>query len=57
MPDEQAKIYIQQFTFLEEEQISELLRLNNPPKLRILQRILFELIYWLNYSEIGKIAD
>ena len=51
MPDEQAKIYLQQFTFLTEDQISELLKLNNPPKLRIPQMILYELIYWLNYGE------
>lgn len=45
LPDEQAKIYINQFTFLSEEQIDELIKLNNPPKLRILQRVLYELIY------------
>lgn len=44
MSDEQAKVYIKQFTFLEEKQIEELVKLNNPPKLRILQRILYELI-------------
>jgi len=54
MPDEQAKIYIKQFTFLEEEQINELIKLNNPPKLRILQWVLYELIHWLNYGEIGE---
>ena len=45
MPDEQAKTYLKQFTFLTEEQIAELVKLNNPPKLRICQRILYELIY------------
>jgi tyrosyl-tRNA synthetase len=45
MPDEQAQAFIKQFTFLSEEQINELIKLNNPPKLRILQRILYELIY------------
>jgi tyrosyl-tRNA synthetase len=44
MPDEQAKIYIKQFTFLSESQISELAKLNNPPKRRIFQRILYELL-------------
>ena len=44
MSDEQAKIYIKQFTFLSEDQIKELIELNNPPKLRILQRILVELV-------------
>lgn len=53
MTDEQAKIYIKQFTFLEEDQIQELLELNShSPKLRILQRILYELIHWLNYGEL-----
>ncbi|CAJ0869207.1 11270_t:CDS:10 [Entrophospora sp. SA101] len=54
MPDQQAQIFIKQFTFLEQEQINELIKLNNPPKLRICQRILYELVYWLNYGEIGK---
>ncbi|CAJ0638415.1 6901_t:CDS:2 [Entrophospora sp. SA101] len=35
MPDEQAKTYLKQFTFLTEEQIAELVKLNDPPKLRI----------------------
>ena len=52
MPDEQVKIYIEQFTFLSEVQIKELIRLNNPPKLRILQRILYELVFFLNYREM-----
>jgi len=52
MPDEQVKVYIKQFTFLSESQINELLKLNNPPKLRILQRVLYELIFILNYQEI-----
>jgi tyrosyl-tRNA synthetase len=54
LPDDQAQIYIKQFTFLEEQQINELLRLNNPPQLRILQRILYELIYFLSFGEIGS---
>jgi tyrosyl-tRNA synthetase len=44
MSDEQTQIYIKQFTFLSEEQIKELMKLNNPPKLRVLQRILLELL-------------
>ena len=52
MPDEQVKIYIKQFTFLSESQIKELIKLNNPPKLRILQRVLYELIFILNYPKI-----
>ena len=55
MPDEQAKIYIKQFTFLEEQQIKELTKLNdNEPRLRILQRILYELIHFLSFGEIGN---
>lgn len=54
MPDEQTKIYIKRFTFLDEEQINQLIALNNPPQLRILQRILYELIYWLNYRRLSK---
>lgn len=56
MPDEQAKIYIKQFSFLNENQIQALMVLNNPPKLRILQRILYELVSWLNnYEEVTKL--
>lgn len=44
MPDEQAYNYAMQFTFLTIEQIEELKKLNNPPKLRIFQRILLELM-------------
>ena len=53
LPDELAQLFIKQFTFLEEKQIQALLKLNNPPKLRIFQRILYELIYWLNYREVN----
>ena len=52
MSDEQTQIYIKQFTFLSEEQIKELMKLNNPPKLRVLQRILLELLWFLNYGEL-----
>ena len=52
MSDEQAKIYIKQFTFLSEDQIKGLIELNNPPKLRILQRILVELVWFLNYGSL-----
>ena len=54
MPDEQAKAYIKQFTFLSESQIEELLKLNNPPSLRICQRILYELIFWFSYGYCEK---
>ncbi|KLL01837.1 MAG: tyrosyl-tRNA synthetase [Mycoplasmataceae bacterium RC_NB112A] len=56
LPDEQAKIYALQFTFLREEQINKLLELNNPPRLRILQRILYELIHFLSFGKVGKIV-
>jgi tyrosyl-tRNA synthetase len=57
LSDEQAKVYIRQFTFLQEEQIEELERLNNPPKLRIFQRILLELIWALNYGDVKNLKD
>jgi len=57
LSDEQAQVFIKQFTFLEEKQISELIKLNNPPKLRILQRILYELISWLNHREIKSYKE
>jgi tyrosyl-tRNA synthetase len=56
MPDPQAEIFIRQFTFLSEEQIKELLKLNRPPRLRILQRILYELVFILNYRYYQKIS-
>ncbi|RHZ36467.1 tyrosine--tRNA ligase [endosymbiont GvMRE of Glomus versiforme] len=52
MTDEQAEMYLKQFTFLSQQQIDELLKLNNPKKLRIPQRILLELEWFLNYGEI-----
>ncbi|MCE8168034.1 MAG: tyrosine--tRNA ligase [Candidatus Moeniiplasma glomeromycotorum] len=56
MTDEQVKVYIKQFTFLRERQIEELIKLNaKSPKLRILQRVLYELIYWLNYGGVKEI--
>ncbi|KLL01688.1 MAG: hypothetical protein MRERC_11c046 [Mycoplasmataceae bacterium RC_NB112A] len=58
MTGEQARVYIKQFTLLEEGQIEELLKLmkNNPAKLRILQRILYELIHWLNYGKLNFVS-
>ncbi|WNE39943.1 MAG: Tyrosine--tRNA ligase [Mycoplasmataceae bacterium] len=57
LSDEQAKVYIRQFTFLQEEQVEKLEKLNNPPKLRIFQRILLELIWALNYGKIDSLKD
>ncbi|WNE40610.1 MAG: Tyrosine--tRNA ligase 1 [Mycoplasmataceae bacterium] len=57
LSDEQAKVYIKQFSFLKESQIEELEKLNNPPKLRIFQWILLELIWFLNYGEIKNLKD
>jgi len=54
MPDGQAEIFLKQFTFLSEEQVNELLKLNNPKKLRIPQRILLELVWFLNFKEVLK---
>jgi len=55
LSDEETQVFIRQFTFLEEQQISELLKI--PPKLRICQRILVELIYWLIYGEIKSLKN
>lgn len=57
LSDEQAKVCIRQFTFLEEKQIKELEKLNNPPKLRIFQRILLELTWALNYGEVRGLKN
>ncbi|MDR1670465.1 MAG: tyrosine--tRNA ligase [Spiroplasmataceae bacterium] len=57
LSDEQAKFYVKQFTFLSESQIKELEKLNNPPKLRIFQRILLELIWFLNYGEVNSLKN
>lgn len=53
MPDEQALKFLQQFTFFEKEQIEQINKLNNPRKLRIPQRILIELIFYLLYQQEG----
>src|SRR5207248_2818752 len=55
LSDEEAQSFIRQFTFLEENQINELLKI--PPKLRIPQRILTELIFWLNYGEVKSLKN
>ena len=57
MPDEQAKVYLKQFTFLNENQINELIVLNNPSKLRIPQRVLYELIFLLNYRHYKLLRE
>jgi len=53
MPDQPALKFLYQFTFLTEEQIKEIERLNNPRKLRIPQRILIELLFYFLYGEAG----
>jgi tyrosyl-tRNA synthetase len=57
MSDEEVKKYIKQFTFLSKEQFEKLLKLTklpeNPSHLRILQRILTELLFFLLYQEEG----
>lgn len=55
LSDDTALDYIKKLTFLSFEQIDELLKLNIPPKLRILQRILLELVWFLNYKEIDSL--
>lgn len=53
MPDQPTLKFLYQFTFLTEEQIKEIERLNNPRKLRIPQRILIELLFYFLYGEAG----
>jgi tyrosyl-tRNA synthetase len=50
MSDEKIEIFLEQFTFINKEQINLLKKINNPPKLRILQRILLELMWFLKYK-------
>ena len=53
LPDEKALKFLSQFTFLTEEQVKKIDQLNNPRKLRIPQRILIELLFYLLYGERG----
>ncbi|KLL03999.1 MAG: tyrosyl-tRNA synthetase [Mycoplasmataceae bacterium CE_OT135] len=53
MPDEQALKLLYKFTFLTKEQVEKIAQLNNPRKLRIPQRILLELLFYLLYQEKG----
>lgn len=53
MPDEQALVFLKQFTFLNDKQIEKLNKLNNPTKLRIPQRILIEMLFYLLYENRG----
>jgi tyrosyl-tRNA synthetase len=53
MPDEQVLKFLYQFTFLTEKQIEKIDQLNNPRKLRIPQRILIELLFYLLHGKTG----
>lgn len=53
MSDLKAIDYIRKFTFISENQLEKLLELNNPKSLRILQRILIELFFFLMHGEQG----
>jgi tyrosyl-tRNA synthetase len=55
MSDQKAIDYIRKFTFISEKQLKDLLDLNNPKSLRILQRILLELFFFLIHGEKGLI--
>jgi tyrosyl-tRNA synthetase len=50
MSDEEVIKFAEQFTFLSKDQIKSLLALNVPPKLRILQRILLELMSYFCFN-------
>jgi tyrosyl-tRNA synthetase len=53
MSDEKSIDYIKKFTFIAEFQMNELLKLNNPKSMRILQRILTELFFFLIHGVSG----
>lgn len=53
MSDEKAVDYIKKFTFITQLQMEQLLELNKPKSMRILQRILTELFFFLIHGEPG----
>lgn len=53
LSDEKAVDYVRKFTFITELQIKQLLALNTPKSLRILQRILTELFFFLMHGKDG----
>ncbi len=53
MSDERALQYVKKFTFLPVNKIELLLNLNRPASLRVLQRILTELFFFLMHGEKG----
>lgn len=55
MSDEQTKEYLIGFTSLTRHQIEEIISLNNPPSLRIGQRLLLELLWFLNFGDMNSL--
>lgn len=53
MTDEEAEKNLRKFTFLSEDKIEKIIKLNNPKKLRIPQRILYQLIFWINSENLS----
>jgi len=53
MSDKKAIDFVKKFTFISEDQLEKLLEINNPKSLRILQRILMELFFFLIHGEDG----
>ncbi|WNE41794.1 MAG: Tyrosine--tRNA ligase [Mycoplasmataceae bacterium] len=53
MSDKKAIDFVKKFTFISEEKLEKLLEINNPKSLRILQRILMELFFFLIHGEDG----
>lgn len=53
MSDQKSIDFVKKFTFISEEQLEKLLEINNPKSLRILQRILMELFFFLIHGEEG----
>lgn len=52
MSDEKAREFLKKITFISDEKIKELLKLNVPSRMRIPQRILYELYSYLCYKKI-----
>ncbi|MCE8162766.1 MAG: tyrosine--tRNA ligase [Candidatus Moeniiplasma glomeromycotorum] len=55
LSDEEVQAFIRQLTFLEESQIRELSKI--PSRLRVLQKIMVELVWFLNYGEVESLKS
>lgn len=55
MSDEQTWDYLMKFTVLSEQQVKRIISLNKPPSLRIGQRLLLELLWFLNFGDMSNL--